>query len=273
MLAAIDDAAAGDQDDARRRAALADFAAGYGHVSRRRRTAGPRSIRPPRACSASSPGDRFLAVGALMALVEINFDGIVGPSHNYAGLSLGNLAATANQGNVAFPRAAALQGVAKMRHNLRLGLAQGMLLPHPRPEPGLARRARHDCAGSAANLLARRVLGLGDVGGQCGDRLARARTRRTAAATSRSPTCAPWRTAATNGRRRWPSSGSPSPTTRHFAVHAPVPGTFGDEGAANHMRLGAAPRRAGRRDLRLRRARRPLPRPPACRSLARRSPA
>ena len=42
----------------------------------------------------------------------------------------------ANKGDVAFPRAAALQGIAKMRHNLRLGLAQGVLLPHPRPEPG-----------------------------------------------------------------------------------------------------------------------------------------
>jgi succinylarginine dihydrolase len=27
---------------------------------------------------------------------------------------------------------------------------------------------------------------------------------------------------------------------RHFAVHAPVPPTFGDEGAANHMRIAAA---------------------------------
>ena len=61
------------------------------------------------------------------ALVEINFDGIVGPSHNYAGLSLGNLAATAHAGTASYPRAAALQGLAKMRHNLGLGLAQGFL--------------------------------------------------------------------------------------------------------------------------------------------------
>ena len=44
-------------------------------------------------------------------LREINFDGIVGPSHNYAGLSLGNLASTRNAGEVSQPRAAALQGV------------------------------------------------------------------------------------------------------------------------------------------------------------------
>jgi succinylarginine dihydrolase len=66
-------------------------------------------------------------------LREINFDGIVGPSHNYAGLSLGNLASTRNAGEVSQPRAAALQGVDKMRANLALGLAQGILLPHPRP--------------------------------------------------------------------------------------------------------------------------------------------
>ena len=66
-------------------------------------------------------------------LQEINFDGIVGPSHNYAGLSLGNLASASHGGDVSYPRAAALQSVAKMRHNLSLGLAQGFLLPLPRP--------------------------------------------------------------------------------------------------------------------------------------------
>ena len=45
-----------------------------------------------------------------MSLVEINFDGIVGPSHNYAGLSLGNIASASHKGDASFPRAAALQG-------------------------------------------------------------------------------------------------------------------------------------------------------------------
>lgn len=69
-----------------------------------------------------------------MALAEINFDGIIGPSHNYSGLSLGNIASTTNKGLVSHPKAAALQGLAKMRHNLALGLAQSVLLPHPRPD-------------------------------------------------------------------------------------------------------------------------------------------
>ena len=68
-----------------------------------------------------------------MAVVEINFDGIIGPSHNYAGLSLGNLASQRNAGEVSQPRAAALQGLDKMRANLALGLSQGIFLPHPRP--------------------------------------------------------------------------------------------------------------------------------------------
>ena len=67
-------------------------------------------------------------------LQEINFDGIVGPSHNFAGLSLGNLAATKNAGQIAHPREAALQGIAKMRALIDLGLPQGILLPHNRPD-------------------------------------------------------------------------------------------------------------------------------------------
>ncbi len=70
---------------------------------------------------------------ALMALREINFDGIIGPSHNYAGLSFGNLASTRNAGQVSQPRAAALQGLDKMRANLALGLAQGIFVPLSRP--------------------------------------------------------------------------------------------------------------------------------------------
>ena len=72
-------------------------------------------------------------------LVEINFDGIVGPSHNYAGLSLGNIASASHKGNASYPRAAALQGIAKMRGNMERGLAQGFLLPLPRPNFGLLR--------------------------------------------------------------------------------------------------------------------------------------
>src|SRR3546814_4482792 len=62
------------------------------------------------------------------------FRSLIGPSHNYAGLSLGNLASARNSGAISHPRAAALQGIEKMRSNLRLGLAQGLFLPQWRPD-------------------------------------------------------------------------------------------------------------------------------------------
>ena len=65
--------------------------------------------------------------------VEINFDGLIGPTHNYGGLSLGNLASARNAGDVARPKQAALQGLAKMRRLMQLGVPQGVLLPHERP--------------------------------------------------------------------------------------------------------------------------------------------
>src|SRR4029453_10775100 len=64
---------------------------------------------------------------------EINSGATGGRSHNYAGLSLGNLASTRHAGDVSKPRAAALQGIDKMRTNLSLGLAQGIFVPPPRP--------------------------------------------------------------------------------------------------------------------------------------------
>mgnify|MGYP001158646314 CR=1 FL=1 len=46
---------------------------------------------------------------------EVNFDGLIGPSHNYGGMSEGNLASASNAGDVSNPREAALQGLEKMR--------------------------------------------------------------------------------------------------------------------------------------------------------------
>jgi succinylarginine dihydrolase len=63
---------------------------------------------------------------------EINFDGLVGPTHNYGGLSTGNLASMQNIGGVSNPRAAVLQGISKMRFLLEMGLKQGVLPPHER---------------------------------------------------------------------------------------------------------------------------------------------
>jgi len=178
-----------------------------------------------------------------MPLVEINFDGIVGPSHNYAGLSLGNLAATANAGSTAFPREAALQGVAKMRHNLGLGLAQGVLLPHRRPnrdwlaalgvEDGETNALR-PAAFSASAMWAANAATVSPApdtaDGRCHLLVANLRTM-------------PHRS------HEWPETLAQLRLAfanhAHFAVHEPVPATFGDEGAANHMRLCARHETAG----------------------------
>ncbi|MFN4242112.1 MAG: N-succinylarginine dihydrolase [Tepidisphaerales bacterium] len=71
---------------------------------------------------------------------EINFDGLVGPTHGFGGLSLGNLASTQNRASVSNPRAAALQGLAKMRLVASLGVPQAVLPPHDRPVLDVLRR-------------------------------------------------------------------------------------------------------------------------------------
>ena len=65
--------------------------------------------------------------------VEANFDGLVGPTHNYAGLSFGNVASTRNATAISNPKAAALQGLTKMKALHDMGFVQGVLPPHERP--------------------------------------------------------------------------------------------------------------------------------------------
>lgn len=70
---------------------------------------------------------------------EINFDGLVGPTHNYAGLSFGNVASVANAGNISNPRLAAKQGLQKMRLLMEMGIPQAVLPPQQRPNFDLLR--------------------------------------------------------------------------------------------------------------------------------------
>jgi succinylarginine dihydrolase len=174
-----------------------------------------------------------------MPLQEINFDGIIGPSHNYAGLSFGNVASMRHGGQVSQPRAAALQGIDKMRANLALGLAQGIFLPHGRPnrgwltelgttieecEPALAANAMSASAMWAANA-ATVSPGPDTADGKC--HLTPANLRTMAHRSHEwTGTLAQLRLAFANESA--------------FSVHAPVPPAFGDEGAANHMRLAPA---------------------------------
>lgn len=65
--------------------------------------------------------------------VEANFDGLVGPTHHYGGLSSGNMASTSNEGRISYPKKAALQGLEKMRTLSKMGLIQGIIPPQQRP--------------------------------------------------------------------------------------------------------------------------------------------
>jgi succinylarginine dihydrolase len=173
-----------------------------------------------------------------MPLVEINFDGIVGPSHNYGGLSCGNLASTRNAGHISQPRAAALQGIDKMRANLALGLAQGIFVPHPRPNKDWLAALGTDLAEAEPTLAANAMS-------------ASAMWAANAATVSPAPDTADGRCHLTVANLRtmahrsheWPATLAQLKLAfsdeRHFAVHPPVPAAFGDEGAANHMRLGS----------------------------------
>ena len=71
---------------------------------------------------------------------EINFDGLIGPTHNYAGLSFGNLASQKHINTVSHPKQAALQGLEKMETLLGLGYKQGFLLPQERPRLDILKR-------------------------------------------------------------------------------------------------------------------------------------
>lgn len=64
---------------------------------------------------------------------EVNFDGLVGPTHNYAGLSYGNVASRSNRSAASNPKKAALQGLAKARALSLRGFPQAVLPPHERP--------------------------------------------------------------------------------------------------------------------------------------------
>ena len=64
---------------------------------------------------------------------ECNFDGLIGPSHNYAGIADGNLASQQHKYQPSSPKKAALQGLHKMQLLAELGVPQAFLPPLLRP--------------------------------------------------------------------------------------------------------------------------------------------
>ena len=79
-------------------------------------------------------------IGTCMHALEVNFDGLVGPTHNYAGLSYGNVASLNNAASFSNPQEAVLQGLEKMKAMHDKGLTQGVFAPHARPDLNVLRR-------------------------------------------------------------------------------------------------------------------------------------
>ena len=86
-----------------------------------------------------------------MKFFEYNCDGLIGPNHNYCGLSYGNVASSANKNAVSNPKEAAKQGLLKMKDLTELGLKQMVLPPHERPSIGALRQLGF--SGSDADIL------------------------------------------------------------------------------------------------------------------------
>ncbi|MCC6073028.1 N-succinylarginine dihydrolase [Massilia sp. GCM10020059] len=180
---------------------------------------------------------------------EFNFDGLVGPSHNYAGLSFGNVASFSNVKSASNPREAALQGLAKMRALAARGFAQAVMPPQARPNFRLLRSIGF--TGTDADVLAR-AYRESPVILACAYSASPMWTANAATVSPSADTL--------DGRVHFTAANLNNKLHRameheqacrtlraifsdagHFAVHDALPSTpaFGDEGAANHTRFAA----------------------------------
>jgi len=180
---------------------------------------------------------------------DTNFDGLPGPTHNYSGLAHGNLAAERNALQVANPREAALQGLAKMRALAARGYAQGVLPPQERPDVHALRALGFD--GSDHEVIVHAGRDAPELLAACCS--AAPMWAANAATVSASADCADGRVHFTPANlATYFHRSIEAPTTTcvlraifaddaHFRVHDPLPAApqFGDEGAANHMRFAA----------------------------------
>ncbi len=182
-----------------------------------------------------------------MSATEANFDGLVGPTHNYAGLAFGNVASKKNAEAPSNPREAVLQGLAKAKALAELGLAQGVLPPHERPHIPSLKRLGFD--GRDAEVLRKAQRDAPAMLAAA----ASASSMWTANAATVSPSAdtrdgklhfTPANLASNLHRAIEPETTARSlrrifADEKFFEHHAPLTATpaLGDEGAANHTRL------------------------------------
>jgi succinylarginine dihydrolase len=179
--------------------------------------------------------------------IEANFDGLVGPTHNYAGLSFGNVASEKHGAEASNPKEAALQGLAKMKALADLGLTQGVLAPQERPDIHTLRRLGF--TGTDSDVLAKAAKTAPRLLAACCS--ASSMWTANAATVSPSPDTLDGKVHFTpaNLTNKFHRSIEHEVTGRilkatfsdpnHFSHHEALPTVehFGDEGAANHTRF------------------------------------
>jgi len=183
-----------------------------------------------------------------MKATEANFDGLVGLTHHYAGLSFGNEASTRNQLQPSNPRLAAKQGLLKMKALADMGYLQGVIPPHERPNIAALRQLGF--SGSDEQVLAR--------AGKTAPGLLSAASSASAMWVANAATVSPSAdsgdgrvhlTVANLNNKFHRAMEAPETAlllraifrdSHHFTVHDALPqvAMFGDEGAANHNRFG-----------------------------------
>lgn len=183
---------------------------------------------------------------------EVNFDGLVGPTHNFAGLSPGNVASQRHAKQVSRPKAAALQGIQKMRLMVDLGLSQGVFPPPARPSMlglrSLGFTSETPSASALAKLAADRPWLVSAVMSSSAMWAANAATVSPSADTvDRRVHLTPANLISTlhrsfEGPETAAMLGRIFADPDRFVVHDPLPGhgSFADEGAANHGRFSTA---------------------------------
>lgn len=179
--------------------------------------------------------------------VEVNFDGLVGPTHNFAGLSFGNVASSQHGGRTSSPKQAALQGLEKMKALVAMGMTQAILPPHERPHLPSLRKLGFQGNDDATVLASAAALAPNLLAS-----VSSASTMWVANAATVSPFAD-----AADGRTHFTPANLISMTHRSiepqvtskilkaifkgesYAHHSPLPATpaFSDEGAANHTRF------------------------------------
>ncbi|MDX1974776.1 MAG: N-succinylarginine dihydrolase [Rickettsiales bacterium] len=178
---------------------------------------------------------------------EVIFVGLPGPTHNYGGLSIDNLASSSHRGATSNPQEAALQALALARLLLTLGVNVAILPPQLRPHLGLLRTKFSGSDDEVIRLAAKE-----------NPDLLESASSSSAMWTANAATIAPAVDATdgklhitvanlqTNPHRRIEAPDTLRVLQAIFTgapntiVHAPLPAQLRDEGAANHTRL--APR-------------------------------